>query len=107
MTTMTKNSCLETPRAADGRYKKHPPCECCGKPALDYCTDEAVCGGDQKPGFVVCERKRCHKRAVKAGGGHDWFDERAVAGRRALYERQDAENRAALAEGRNPRTVAL
>ena len=84
----------ETPRRA-GKYSKHPACDGCGKPALDHCTDSAVCGDTDGPGFVVCERARCEKRRKGL----------SVDERRALYTKQRAENDAARAEGRQPRSV--
>lgn len=98
---------LGTPRKADGRYGKHPACDACGKPALDYCTDDDVCQGSDGPGFVVCERKRCLARVEKVNAGRSWTDAAAIEARRALYTRQRAENETALEAGRNPKSVPL
>lgn len=85
-----------TPRARDGKYRKHPACDGCGKPALDYCTDASVCGDTDGPGFVVCERRACERSLEGLG----------VEERRAHYTAQRAENVRAEREGRNPVVIA-
>jgi hypothetical protein len=54
-----------------GRFKKHPACDCCGKPCTEFFTDERVCGGGDGPGFFICGRKACSAKAqrVELEGG--------------------------------------
>jgi hypothetical protein len=73
---------LAQPRDAAGRYAEKTPCDACGKPITgDHVTDEEVCGGNDGPGFYLCERKRCEAMRPET-----------VEGRRDLYTRQRAEN---------------
>ena len=90
------NPDTETPRRASGKYAKHPACECCGKPALDYCSDDEALRVSAA-GLVLCERVRCEAR-------RDGLD---VTRRVDLYTRQAVANRAALARGENPRPVSI
>lgn len=63
-------------RDRSGRYSPGHLCDACNKPAgTDPLCDDEVTGGDQVPGFILCERKRCAGRLV----GLD------AEARRALY----------------------
>lgn len=63
-------------RDRSGRYSPGHLCDCCNKPAgTDPLCDDEVTRGDQIPGFILCERKRCEAK-------RDALD---VEGRRALY----------------------
>ena len=63
-------------RDSRGRYAPTALCDCCNRPAgNDPLCDDEVTGGDQVPGFVLCERKRCEAK-------RDALD---VEARRALY----------------------
>lgn len=63
-------------RRDDGKYRKTPACDGCGKPVgTNYYTDNDVCGSTDGPGFYVCDRKRCVKSLEKLD----------VEGRRAVY----------------------
>lgn len=47
-------------RKNDGKFAKHYLCDACNKPAgRDPMCDDEVCGGDQVPGFILCDRARC------------------------------------------------
>jgi hypothetical protein len=86
----------ETPRTASGKYAKHPACECCGKPAQYYCSDDETLRVSAA-GLVLCERVRCEAR-------RDALD---VTRRVDLYTRQAVANCAALARGENPPLVPI
>ena len=49
-------------RDSAGRYRRSHLCDACNKPAgTDPLCDEEVTDGNQVPGFILCERKRCLK----------------------------------------------
>ena len=79
----------------NGKYAKHPACDGCGKPALDYCSDGDTCNDAGNYGLVICDRKRCTARL-------DGLD---IPARVAIYKAQRAENELAESEGRNPKTI--
>ena len=46
-----------------GQYSPSLLCDACNKPAgTDPLCDDKVCEGHQRPGFILCERKRCASR---------------------------------------------
>lgn len=50
-------------RNRDGRYRKSPKCDGCGKRVgTNYCTDDQVCGSSDGPGFFLCDRLVCIER---------------------------------------------
>ena len=80
---------VERKRERDGRYAREMPCDGCGKPVLDYGTDDEVCGGGDGPGFYLCHRKRCGAA----------LEGKTTEERRAHYTAQRAKNDA---RRRNP-----
>jgi hypothetical protein len=76
---------------ATGRYIPSRLCDACNKPAgTDPLCDDEVTGGHERPGFILCERKRCSAKLEKLGPEE----------RRAIYETTVAERQGFNPNGR-------
>lgn len=59
---MNTNKPQHDARDQAGRYRPSSACDACNKPAgTDPLCDDEATGGNQVPGFILCERKRCLK----------------------------------------------
>ena len=76
---------------ATGCYIPSRLCDACNKPAgTDPLCDDEVTGGHERPGFILCERKRCSAKLEKLGPEE----------RRAIYEATVAERQGFNPNGR-------
>jgi hypothetical protein len=80
------NSKRDRLRRHNGCYTKHPACDCCGKPCTEHYTDDRVCAGSDGPGFYICGRAACKRKAerIEAAGG--------IEALRTAYTTQRASN---------------